>query len=83
MPAEDESEELLLAGQHDLPAELQGQETASPQAEQDDNFYIKIEFNKVRLIWGWASWSEGLEGKELARTIPVPRAAETPALEVV
>lgn len=49
MPAEDESEELLLAGQHDLPAELQGQETAPHQAEQDDNFYIKIEFNKVRL----------------------------------
>ncbi|KAM4646315.1 coiled-coil domain-containing protein 15 [Amazona ochrocephala] len=46
VPAEDESEELLLAGQHNLPAELQGQETAPPQAEQDDNFYIKIEFNK-------------------------------------
>ncbi|XP_057281960.1 coiled-coil domain-containing protein 15 [Pezoporus wallicus] len=46
VPGEDESEELLLAGQHDLPAELQGQETVPPQAEQDDNFYIKIEFNK-------------------------------------
>ncbi|XP_054659052.1 coiled-coil domain-containing protein 15 isoform X1 [Grus americana] len=40
-PAEDEGEELLLAGHHDLPAELQG------QAERDDDFYIKIEFEKV------------------------------------
>uniref|UniRef100_A0A672V6J5 Coiled-coil domain containing 15 n=1 Tax=Strigops habroptila TaxID=2489341 RepID=A0A672V6J5_STRHB len=46
VPAGDEGEELLLAGQHDVPAELQGQETAPPQAEQDDDFYIKIEFNK-------------------------------------
>ncbi|XP_010020789.1 PREDICTED: coiled-coil domain-containing protein 15 [Nestor notabilis] len=48
VPAEDESEELLLAGQQDLAAELPGQETSPPQAEQDDNFYIKIEFNKFR-----------------------------------
>ncbi|XP_010283958.1 PREDICTED: coiled-coil domain-containing protein 15, partial [Phaethon lepturus] len=46
VPAEDESEELLLAGHHDLPAELQGQGTAPHQAEQDDDFYIKIEFEK-------------------------------------
>lgn len=57
VPAEDESEELLLAGHHDLPAELQDQGTAPHQAEQDDDFYIKIEFEKVRLVWGWASWS--------------------------
>ncbi|XP_050769978.1 coiled-coil domain-containing protein 15 [Gymnogyps californianus] len=46
VPAEDESEELLLAGHHDLPAELQDQGTAPHQAEQDDDFYIKIEFEK-------------------------------------
>ncbi|NXU32298.1 CCD15 protein, partial [Thalassarche chlororhynchos] len=46
VPAEDESEELLLAGHHDLPAELQDQGTAPHQAEQDDDFYIKIEFAK-------------------------------------
>ncbi|XP_074891096.1 coiled-coil domain-containing protein 15 isoform X3 [Buteo buteo] len=46
VPTEDESEELLLAGYHDLPAELQDQGTAPHQAEQDDDFYIKIEFEK-------------------------------------
>ncbi|KFP51499.1 hypothetical protein N323_05412, partial [Cathartes aura] len=46
VPAEDESEELLLAGHHDLPAELQDQGTAPRQAERDDDFYIKIEFEK-------------------------------------
>ncbi|KFP93647.1 hypothetical protein N329_05266, partial [Haliaeetus albicilla] len=46
VPTEDESEELLLAGHHDLPAELQDQGTAPHQAEQDDDFYIKIEFEK-------------------------------------
>ncbi|XP_059685675.1 coiled-coil domain-containing protein 15 isoform X2 [Gavia stellata] len=46
VPAEDESEELLLAGHHDLPAELQDQGTAPHQAERDDDFYIKIEFEK-------------------------------------
>ncbi|KFQ76837.1 hypothetical protein N337_05529, partial [Phoenicopterus ruber ruber] len=45
-PAEDESEELLLAGHHDLPAELRDQGTAPRQAQQDDDFYIKIEFEK-------------------------------------
>ncbi|XP_063273835.1 coiled-coil domain-containing protein 15 [Prinia subflava] len=43
----EESEELLLAGHHDLPAELLGQSTAANGAEQDDDFYIKIEFKKV------------------------------------
>ncbi|XP_030361335.1 coiled-coil domain-containing protein 15 isoform X2 [Strigops habroptila] len=52
VPAGDEGEELLLAGQHDVPAELQGQETAPPQAEQDDDFYIKIEFNKFIMKFG-------------------------------
>ncbi|XP_035753377.1 coiled-coil domain-containing protein 15 [Egretta garzetta] len=46
VPAEEESEELLLAGHHDLPAELQDQGTAPHRAEQDDDFYIKIEFEK-------------------------------------
>ncbi|KFP67811.1 hypothetical protein N322_07106, partial [Cariama cristata] len=46
VPAEDESEELLLAGHHDLPAELQDQGTAPQQAERVDDFYIKIEFKK-------------------------------------
>ncbi|KFQ92534.1 hypothetical protein Y956_02454, partial [Nipponia nippon] len=46
VPAEDESEELLLAGHHDLPAELQDRGMAPRQAEQDDDFYIKIEFEK-------------------------------------
>ncbi|XP_063211391.1 coiled-coil domain-containing protein 15 [Chroicocephalus ridibundus] len=45
-PAEDEREELLLAGHHDLPAELQDPGTAPHQAQQDDDFYIKIEFAK-------------------------------------
>uniref|UniRef100_A0A6G1RZ66 Coiled-coil domain containing 15 n=1 Tax=Hypotaenidia okinawae TaxID=2861861 RepID=A0A6G1RZ66_9GRUI len=44
--AEGASEELLLAGHHDLPAELQGQGMAQPQPEGDDDFYIKIEFEK-------------------------------------
>ena len=56
VPAEEEGEELLLAGHHDLPAELQARGTAPHQAEQDDDFYIKIEFEKVRLMRGWASW---------------------------
>ncbi|XP_052642209.1 coiled-coil domain-containing protein 15 isoform X1 [Harpia harpyja] len=46
VPTEDESEELLLAGHHDLPAELQDQGTAQHEAEQDNDFYIKIEFEK-------------------------------------
>ncbi|XP_075579467.1 coiled-coil domain-containing protein 15 [Pelecanus crispus] len=46
VPADDESEELLLAGRHDLPAELQHQGAAPCQAERDDDFYIKIEFEK-------------------------------------
>ncbi|KFW70341.1 hypothetical protein AS28_08452, partial [Pygoscelis adeliae] len=46
VPAGGESEELLLAGHHDLPAELQGQGAAPRQAEQDDDFYIKIEFEQ-------------------------------------
>ncbi|KAM6238356.1 coiled-coil domain-containing protein 15 [Porphyrio hochstetteri] len=44
--AADASEELLLAGHHDLPAELQGQGLAPPQPEGGDDFYIKIEFQK-------------------------------------
>ncbi|OWK57062.1 Coiled-coil domain-containing protein 15 [Lonchura striata] len=43
----EESEELLLAGQHDLPAELLEQGTAAHGTGQDDGFYIKIEFEKV------------------------------------
>ncbi|XP_014816577.1 PREDICTED: coiled-coil domain-containing protein 15 [Calidris pugnax] len=46
VPAEDESEELLLAGHHDLPAELQDQGMAPHPAQQDDDFYIKIKFEK-------------------------------------
>ncbi|XP_075377349.1 coiled-coil domain-containing protein 15 isoform X2 [Mycteria americana] len=46
LPAADESEELLLAGHHDLPAELQDRGTAPHQAERDDDFYIKIQFEK-------------------------------------
>lgn len=57
VPAEEESEELLLAGHHDLPAELQDQGTAPHRAEQDDDFYIKIEFEKVRFVQGWACWA--------------------------
>ncbi|XP_010721854.1 coiled-coil domain-containing protein 15 isoform X2 [Meleagris gallopavo] len=45
VPTEGENEELILAGHHDLPAELQDQMTAPHQAEQDD-FYIKMEFRK-------------------------------------
>ncbi|XP_042738165.1 coiled-coil domain-containing protein 15 [Lagopus leucura] len=41
-----ENEELILAGHHDLPAELKDQTTAPHQAEQDDDFYIKVEFRK-------------------------------------
>lgn len=49
LPTEGENEELILAGHHDLPAELQDQTTAPHQAEQDDDdFYIKMEFRKVR-----------------------------------
>ncbi|XP_071432174.1 coiled-coil domain-containing protein 15 [Pithys albifrons albifrons] len=44
VPSEDESEELLLVGHHDLPAELQERGTAG----QDGDFCIKIEFPKVR-----------------------------------
>uniref|UniRef100_A0A8C8BIN9 Coiled-coil domain containing 15 n=1 Tax=Otus sunia TaxID=257818 RepID=A0A8C8BIN9_9STRI len=46
--AGDGSEEILLAGHHDLPAELQGQGTAPQRAEQGGDFYIKIEFEKFR-----------------------------------
>lgn len=46
----EESEELLLAGHHDLPAELLEQGTALNGTGQDDDFYIKIEFKKVRLV---------------------------------
>lgn len=48
VPTEGENEELILAGHHDLPAELQDQMTAPHQAEQDDDFYIKMEFRQVR-----------------------------------
>ncbi|KAJ7410207.1 sugar phosphate exchanger 2-like protein [Pitangus sulphuratus] len=47
VPAEGEGEELLLEGHHDLPAELQERGTAPSWAGQDDDFYIKIEFEKV------------------------------------
>ncbi|NXG39615.1 CCD15 protein, partial [Dromaius novaehollandiae] len=46
-PTEDEGEEFLLAGHHDLPAELQDQATAPHQAAQEDGFYFKIEFEKL------------------------------------
>ncbi|XP_068772856.1 coiled-coil domain-containing protein 15 [Struthio camelus] len=46
-PGEDEGEECLLAGHHDLPAELQDQVTAPHQAEQEDGFYFKAEFEKL------------------------------------
>ncbi|NXJ71053.1 CCD15 protein, partial [Rostratula benghalensis] len=46
VPAEDESEELLLAGHHDLPAEVQDQGMAPHLVQQDDDFYIKIKFEK-------------------------------------
>ncbi|XP_033375585.1 coiled-coil domain-containing protein 15 isoform X1 [Parus major] len=45
--AMEESEELLLAGHHDLPAELLEQGTATNSTGQDDDFCIKIEFKKV------------------------------------
>ncbi|KFU85529.1 hypothetical protein M959_07687, partial [Chaetura pelagica] len=48
VPAEEESEELLLAGHHDLPAELQEQGMVPPCAEQDEDFYIKIKFEKFQ-----------------------------------
>ncbi|XP_066837387.1 coiled-coil domain-containing protein 15 [Anser cygnoides] len=59
VPTEDESEERLV-GHHDLPAELQDQATAPHQAEQEDGFYIKVEFEKFQedlwlplvLCWG-------------------------------
>ncbi|XP_039577825.1 coiled-coil domain-containing protein 15 isoform X5 [Passer montanus] len=44
--AMEEGEELLLAGHHDLPAELLEQGTAAHGTEQDDDFYIKIQFEK-------------------------------------
>lgn len=50
----EESEELLLAGHHDLPAELLEQSTAPNGTGHDDDFYIKIEFKKVRLIQSWS-----------------------------
>lgn len=50
----EESEELLLAGHHDLPAELLEQGTAAHGTGQDDGFYIKIEFEKVRLMQSWS-----------------------------
>lgn len=53
MPME-ESEELLLAGHHDLPAELLEQGTAANGTGQQDDFYIKIEFKKVRLVQSWS-----------------------------
>ncbi|XP_056365586.1 coiled-coil domain-containing protein 15 [Oenanthe melanoleuca] len=43
----EESEELLLAGHHDLPAELLEQGTAANGTGQQDDFYIKIELEKV------------------------------------
>ncbi|XP_030919758.1 coiled-coil domain-containing protein 15 [Geospiza fortis] len=43
----EESEELLLAGHHDLPAELLEQGTAAHGTGQDDGFYLKIDFKKV------------------------------------
>ncbi|XP_025924839.1 coiled-coil domain-containing protein 15 isoform X1 [Apteryx rowi] len=46
-PGEDEGEEFLLAGHHDLPAELQDQATAPHEAEQEDGFYFRIEFEKL------------------------------------
>lgn len=49
----DESEELLLVGHHDLPAELLEQGTATNGTGQDDDYYIKIEFKKVRLVRSW------------------------------
>lgn len=50
----EESEEVLLAGHHDLPAELLGQGTAAHDTGQDDGFYLKIEFEKVRLMQSWS-----------------------------
>lgn len=50
----EESEELLLAGHHDLPAELLEQGTAAHGTGQDDGFYLKIEFKKVRLMQSWS-----------------------------
>ncbi|XP_068028398.1 coiled-coil domain-containing protein 15 [Anomalospiza imberbis] len=43
----EETEELLLAGHHDLPAELLEQGTAAHGTGQDDGFCIKTEFEKV------------------------------------
>lgn len=50
----EESEELLLAGHHDLPAELLEQGTAAHGTGHDDGFYLKIEFKKVRLMQSWS-----------------------------
>ncbi|KFP75909.1 hypothetical protein N310_10079, partial [Acanthisitta chloris] len=47
VPRDEEDEQLLLAGHHDLPAELQEQSTAQCHAGHDDDFYIKIDFGKV------------------------------------
>ncbi|XP_032565558.1 coiled-coil domain-containing protein 15 [Chiroxiphia lanceolata] len=48
VPTEGEGEELLLEGHHDLPAELQERGTAPRHTGQDDDdFYIRIEFGKV------------------------------------
>ncbi|XP_062450663.1 coiled-coil domain-containing protein 15 isoform X2 [Rhea pennata] len=44
---EDEDEEFLLAGHHDLPAELQDQATVPHQAEPEDGFYFETEFEKL------------------------------------
>ncbi|NWU97102.1 CCD15 protein, partial [Upupa epops] len=43
VPTEEDSEELLLVGHHDFPAELQQQ---GPALSERDDFYIKIEFEK-------------------------------------
>lgn len=50
----DKSEELLLAGHHDLPAELLQQGTATHGTGQDDDFYVKIELKNVRLMQSWS-----------------------------
>lgn len=50
----DKSEELLLAGHHDLPAELLQQGTAAHGTGQDDDFYVKIELKNVRLMQRWS-----------------------------
>ncbi|XP_053853060.1 coiled-coil domain-containing protein 15 isoform X2 [Vidua macroura] len=60
----EESEELLLAGHHDLPAELLEQGTAAHGTGQDDGFYIKIELEKdifrgvLTMLWCSDSYIE-------------------------